>query len=118
MYIADIQKTYAMVIGAVLLLVGLIGFVNNPIFGLFGVNAAQNALHLIVGALGVWLSMKGSAMAYNKWLGIGAAVVGVLGFVPVINGLLASIFNINAAISVLHILIAVVSLGVVYGLKK
>ena len=118
MYIADIGKTYAMVIGAVLLLVGLIGFVSNPIFGVFGVNALQNVLHLVGGALGVWFGMKGSAKAYNQWLGIVAGVVGVLGFIPGASDALASVFGINTAISGLHIVIAVVSLGIVYGLKK
>ena len=107
-----------MVIGVVLLLVGLIGFVNNPILGLLGVNALQNVLHLVVGALGVWLAMKGNVKPYNQWLGIGALVVGVLGLIPGVTDILASIFGINMAISVLHILIGVVSLGVVYGLKK
>ena len=81
-YIADVQKTYAMVIGAVLLLVGLLGFFPNPLVsstGLFGVNTYQNILHLVGGGLGLWLGSKGSSKAYNMWLGIIAAVVAVLG---------------------------------------
>lgn len=109
-----------MVIGAVLFLVGIIGFVNDPIFGIFGVNAAQNVLHLIGGAIGVWFGMKSAsgAKAYNMWLGVIAGVVGILGFIPGISGVLADIFDINTEISVLHIIIGAVSLGVVYGLKK
>ena len=116
--IADVQKTYAMVIGAVLVLVGLLGFFSNPILGLFGVNAAQNVLHLVGGALGLWLASKGSGKAYNQWLGIIAAVVAVLGFVPGAKDLLTSIFNINMAITYLHAGIAAVSLGVAYGVKE
>ena len=52
------------------------------------------------------------------WLGIVSAVVGVLGFVPGANTLLASIFNINTTISILHIAIGIVSLGVTYGIKE
>ena len=107
-----------MAIGAVLVLVGLLGFFNNPILGLFGVNTAQNLLHIVGGALGLWLATKGSAKAYNQWLGIIAAVVAVLGFVPGAKDLLASIFNINMAITYLHAGIAVVSLGVAYGVKE
>ena len=60
-YIADVQKTYAMVIGAVLVLVGILGFVPNPLVGspdsaLFGVNTAQNILHLVGGAAIVWFA--------------------------------------------------------------
>lgn len=117
-YIADVQKTYAMVIGAVLVLVGIIGFVQAPIFGLFGVNTAQNVLHLVGGAVIVWFGMKGAAKTTNTWLGYISGVVGVLGFVPGASGLLASIFAINTAISGLHIAIGVVSLGVSYGVKE
>ena len=116
--IADVQKTYAMVIGAVLVLVGLLGFVNNPILGLFGVNAAQNVLHLVGGGLGLWLATKGSGKSFNMWLGIIAVVVAVLGFLPVAKGLLADIFNINIAITYLHAAIGIVSLGVAYGVKE
>ena len=110
-----------MVVGAVLVLLGIIGFVNYPILGVFGVNTAQNVLHLVGGALGLWLGSKGSGKAFNMWAGIIALVVGVLWFVPSIggdSGLLASIFAINAAISYLHIAVGIVSLGVAYGVKE
>ena len=114
MRIADVQKTYAMVVGAVLVLLGLVGFVNAPILGIFGVNLAQNLLHLVVGGVIIWQAGKKT----NMWTGIIALVVGVLWFVPGISGLLTSIFAINAAISYLHIAVGVVSLGVAYGVKE
>ena len=117
--IADIQKTSAMVIGAVLALVGIIGFFNAPLLlGVFGINLAQNLLHIVGGALGIWLASKGSGMSYNKWLGIVAVVVAVLGFIPGANTLLANIFNINMAITYLHAAIGIVSLGVTFGIKE
>jgi len=112
--IADVQKTYANVLGVVLLLVGVVGFFNNPILGLFGVNTAQNLLHLVGGVLGLWLGGKN----FNKWTGLLALLVGVLWFLPVTGDLLASLFGINTEISVLHLLIGVVSLGVTYGVKE
>ena len=114
MHIADVQKTYAMVIGAVLVLLGLVGFVNAPILGIFGVNLAQNLLHLVGGGIIIWQAGKKT----NMWTGIIALVVGVLWFVPGASGLLASIFAINAAISYLHIAVGIVSLGVAYGVKE
>ena len=117
-YIADVQKTYAMVIGVVLVLLGLIGFVSAQILVVFGVNAAQNVLHLVGGALGIWLATKGSGKAFNMWTGIIALVVGILWFIPGVGGLLTTIFQINAAISYLHIAVGVVSLGVAYGVKE
>lgn len=120
--IADVQKTYAIVIGAVLVLVGILGFIPGIgaplLLNIFGVNAAQNVLHLAGGAVILWYGYKGSGKPTNMWLGIVSAVVGVLGFIPGAKDLLETIFGINAAISVLHLAIAVVSLGVAYGVKE
>lgn len=116
--IADVQKIYAMVIGAVLVLLGLVGFVQAPVLGIFGVNVAQNILHLAGGAVILWFAYKGSAKPTNMWTGIVALVVGVLWFIPGASDLLASIFAINAAISYLHLAVGVVSLGVAYGVKE
>ena len=116
--IDSIQKVYAMVVGAVLVLLGLLGFVQAPILGIFGVNMAQNILHLVGGALGLWLGYSGSGKNYNMGLGIVAAVVAVLGLVPPTATLLESIFAINPAITWLHAGVAVVSLGVAFGVKE
>lgn len=78
----------------------------------------QSVLHLIAGGFGVWQGTKGDGKSYNMIIGWIGAVLGVLGFVPVVSGLLASWFNINLAISWLHIVIGIVSLGVYYGVKS
>lgn len=117
-HIVDVQKTYAMVLGVVLVLLGLVGFVNNPVLGLFGVNLYQNLLHLVGGAVVLWFGYKGAGKATNMWLGVIALVVGVLGLVPGAKDLLASLFSINMAITYLHLAVGVVSLGVSYGVKE
>ncbi len=114
----DVQKLYAMVIGAVLALVGVLGFFMNPILGLFGVNTYQNILHLVGGALGLWFGNSGSGKSFNMYLGIVSAVVAVLGFIPATATLLLSLLGINPAITYLHAAIALVSLGVAYGVKE
>ena len=111
---ANFQKKYAQVIGTVLVLIGLIGFFRNPLFRLFGVNAAQNLLHAIGGAIIVWQAGKTA----NKMLGIIGVVIAMLGFIPGTDELLASVFGINLAMSVLHLLIGIVSLGAAYGAKE
>ena len=112
--IGSVQKTYAMVIGVVLLLVGLIGLFTQNIIG-FGVNILQSILHIIGGGLGVWLASKNKPKGYNMWLGYIAVVVVLLGFiVPGLNTLL----NINTATTWLHVVIAVVSLIVAFGTKE
>ncbi len=77
-----------------------------------------NILHLVGGAVGVWLGMKGNARTYNMALGIIAAVVGVLGLVPGAKDILADVFAFDMNFAILHIVIGAVALGIVYGLKK
>ena len=113
----NIQKLYAMVIGGVLVVVGLMGFFMNPVLGLFTVNAAHNVVHLVSGALGLWLANAGKAQMFNTWFGGIYAVIAVLGFIPVTATLLSNLLAMNMADTVLHAALGLVSLGVAFGVK-
>ena len=115
------QKTFALILGVVLLLVGVLGFINNPLVGddgLFGTNMYQDVLHLIAGAFGVYVGTKGMGPGFNMTLGWSGIALGVLGFIGPIADLFASLLNINTAITVLHLAIGVVCLLVYYGSSK
>ena len=115
------QKTFALILGVVLLLVGVLGFIDNPLVGddgLFGTNPMQNVLHLIAGAFGVYVGTKGMGPGFNMTIGWIGIVLGVLGFIGPIADLFASLLNINTAITVLHLAIGVVCLIVYYGASK
>ena len=118
---ASVQKTFALILGIVLLLVGILGFFDNGIVGdtgYFGTNTFQDILHLIAGAIGIYAGTKGEGRGYNATLGWIALIVGILGFVPTIDTMLADYLSINTEISVLHIVIGIVSLGVYYFVKE
>ncbi len=56
-------KMIAMVIGVTLLLVGVLGFVTPSLFGLlpkFGYTIVDNVVHLVLGALGVYVGRMAS----------------------------------------------------------
>ncbi len=115
------QKTFALILGVVLLLVGVLGFFENPLVGdsgLFGTNTYQDVLHLIAGAFGVYVGTKGMGPGFNMTIGWAGIVLGVLGFISPIATLFASLLNINTAITVLHLAIGVVCLLVYYGSNK
>jgi hypothetical protein len=107
-------KTAATVIGAVFILVGILGFIPNPLLsptGLFQVNTAHNLVHLISGAVllaGAYTEIGASLTL--KIVGVVYALVAVLGFVmggPMLLGLVA----VNHADHFLHVLLAVVILA-------
>jgi hypothetical protein len=119
-----LAQVYVMALGAVLVLVGIIGFLVEPSFGvgdsaergtliLFDINGWHNVVHLLSGIVG--LAMVGSA-AKARLFAIGYGVVYVLvtilGFAVGDGGLLLSIIPINTADNLLHLAIAVTGIAV------
>jgi len=114
----DVHKTYALVIGIVAGIIGIWGFFSGSILGIFGVNGLQSVLHLIAAVTGIYAGTKGDGHTYGKVLGWISLALGVLGFIPGISDLFLTLFNINTATSVLHLLVGIISLGLVFGVKK
>lgn len=116
------QVTVALLFGAVLVLVGVLG----PILGgangdliVFGRNYLHDFVHLASGAAGLvagFVARGKHAANYNRTLGIVYLVVTVLGFVAA--GFTASLLNINLADNLLHMALAVAFLGVGFGLNE
>ena len=118
-----LAKTWMTIAGIALLGAGLIGFLpDNPIASndpdaLFRVNAAHNVVHLITGALALWigLGMRGRELA-NATIGFGVlyAVVAVLLIVdPTLFGLFSDA-PANGLDHALHAALAIVSIALGY----
>ncbi len=111
-----VQKTYAFILGLVLLIVGIWGFFTQSILGIFGVNTLQSVLHVIAGLFGLYVGTSGEGSGYNSVIGWIGIILGILGFVAA--DLLISLLNINSSITYLHIVLGVLSLIVYYGASK
>ena len=119
---ASTQKTFALILGIVLLLVGILGFIGGGLGivrdGYFGTNAVQDVLHIIAGLIGIWIGTKGEGPGYNMSIGWIGIVLGIIFFIPGLDSLLTNYLNINRNISILHIVIGIAALGVYYGTHK
>lgn len=128
------NASVAKVFGIVLLVVGIIGFFPNPIVGdpgaadeaqdrtgaaeegaIFGANLVHDLVHVASGLVAIaagFLSSTPEKHSKQFNLGFGAvyAVVTLLGFVALDT--MRSLLAINMADNILHLLIAVVLLGV------
>lgn len=108
------SKTLAMIFGVVFVLVGLLGFVNMPILGLFEVNVLHNLVHIILGIILIAGSRSmnpKAAVSSMKTVGIIYLIVAVLGFVLVpVSGKLLGLVQMNAADNWLHLVLGVVLL--------
>lgn len=108
------------VLGAVFVIVGLLGFVmDSPLLGLFAVNATHNVIHLLSGILAIAFASMGTAKAvmYAKVFGIVYLLVAILGFVQG-DGNLLGLVAINGADNILHVLLAAILLWVGFGMSK
>jgi len=114
---ASTQKTFAFILGIVLLILGIWGLFTESVLG-FGVNIAQSVLHIIAGAFGLYVGTKGSGSGFNKTIGYIGILLAILGFIPQTASLLADSLNVNMAITWLHAVVGVVALIVGYTLKE
>jgi hypothetical protein len=107
-------KTAALVIGVVFVLVGILGFIPNPLLsptGIFMVNTTHNLVHIVSGLAllaGVYTDIGASLML--KIVGVVYAIVAILGLVMGGNMLLGLV-AVNHADHWLHVLLAVVILA-------
>ena len=119
-----LAQVYALTLGAVLVAVGLLGFLVEPSFGIgdsaqrgtliaFDINGWHNVVHVLSGVVG--LALAGTAAKARLYcIGYGAVyiLVTILGFVVGDGGLLLSLIPINTADNVLHLAIALTGLGI------
>lgn len=115
-------KKLALVIGAVFLLVGILGFIpaatpNHKLLGLFMVGGIHNIIHLLSGVLAIAGAMMSEkyAQLYFRVFGSVYALVTVIGFVQ--KDSVLGIFPVNTADNFLHLFLAVVILAIGFGVK-
>lgn len=107
-------KTVVMILGVVFVLIGVLGFFNDPILGIFEVDAVHNVVHLASGLVALFAASMGEsgAKTFAKIFGVVYGLVAVLGLVMGTDEKLLGLMEINNADNWLHILLAVVFLFV------
>jgi len=112
---ASIQKTVALVVGIVFVLVGILGFIpalvpGSALLGIFEVNVLHSIVHVLFGVLGIAAAYTGLSRLYNRVIGIVYLVLFLLGLIPVlyINGALLGLVSINLADNLLHLVVGAV----------
>lgn len=110
-------KTMAVLFGVVFLVVGVLGFVpgvtkDQMLLGIFHVNPAHNAVHLLSGVVALFCGMNSVAASrtYFKIFGLVYAAVAVMGFLNPGDTMLLGLISNNMADTWLHVAIAAVSL--------
>ena len=116
-------QLYALVVGGTLVLAGILGFFYSTsfgdpgevdeVFGLLGVNAWHNLVHIATGAVGLYALRYGAAGArtYAGVLGLVYVAIAVWGFILGSDGNILGFIPVNTEDSVLHSILGLVGLG-------
>ena len=106
-------KGYAVVVGAVLTLVGILGFVkgDTPFMGL-EFTTTHNAVHLITGLIGLVAGLSGGgkgSRAFAQVFGVIYTLVAILGFASVPASLVTAL-HLNTPYNVIHLVVGLLGL--------
>lgn len=113
-------RLYATVVGGLLVIVGIVGFFYSASFGApgkveqalgaFSVNGWLNVLHILSGAIGLFVA-GWAARRYALWLGIFYLALAIWGFVLGGGGPILGFIPVNADDDVLHLTLGLAGVG-------
>ena len=107
-------KKVVRALSIVFILLGVIGFFNDPILGVFDVDLEHNIIHLLSGIVGFIMSAKyDTAKLFARGFGVIYGLVTILGFMmPEGEGELLGFMHINMADNFLHLFLSAVFLAI------
>jgi hypothetical protein len=121
----NLNKTAAIVFGAVFVLVGLLGFVGplapkGALLGVFAVSPLHNIVHLAGGIVLLAAALTGGGANSRVTLLIFGAVYGLVTILGLIAGATLTSLGvaINSADNVLHLVLTIALLGVPLAVKQ
>lgn len=111
-------KTYVLILGIILVLLGVLGFVTplapgGNLFGVFATGTMHSLTYLVCGALALACAAAGGTYpkTYAKVFGVIFGLFTIIGFM-VSDGEVLGLLNVNQPDNVLHLVIAVSALYV------
>jgi hypothetical protein len=112
-------RTYAGIVGVVIILIGVVGLLagEEPLLGLVNIDIVEDLVHLLTGGLLAYVGFgqRDEGLARNVVGGLGAVylLVGLLGFfVPMLLGLIPHGFSVVD--NIIHLVLGVASLAVAF----
>jgi len=114
-------QVYAFVIGGALVIAGIVGFFYSAsfgapgkvhdVFGVLGVNAWHNLVHIATGAIGLLSLGYAAARTYSLALGVVYVAIAVWGFIIGDGHSILGFIPVNTEDNLLHVIIGVTGLG-------
>jgi len=113
-------RLYATLIGAALVVFGIVGFFYSAsfgspgkvddVFGAFPVNGWLNVIHIVTGAIGLLVAGY-AARQYALWLGVIYLVIAAWGFIIGSGDSILGFIPVNTEDNFLHLILGVLGVG-------
>jgi hypothetical protein len=120
-------RLYASLVGAALVVAGIVGFFYSSsfgspgevdeVFGAFAVNGWANVLHVLTGALGLFVASYASRW-YSLWLGALYAVLAFWGFALGPGGAILGFLPVNTGTNLLHLALGALGVAAALGTPR
>lgn len=120
---ASPAQLYATLVGAVLVIAGIIGFFYSAsfggpgevddVFGILAVNAWHNIFHIVTGAAGL-LAVGYAARQYALWFGVLYLIVALWGFIVGNGDSILGFIPVNTEDNFLHLILGVLGVGAAF----
>ena len=114
-----IVRTYAQILGIVLILVGIVGLLlgDGLLLGILNIDVVEDIVHILTGGLLAYVGFSrldlGAARSVVAAFGVVYLLVGILGFIlPNVFGLIPSAYTVFD--NLLHLVLGVLSLVIVF----
>jgi hypothetical protein len=123
-----INRTFALALGIVFILLALIGFFTparnatgvQGLFNILDVDLVHNLIHLITGVIAIIAALGGQARTFNQVFGLIYLLLGLLGLFPFLyfppgtfdtdRGLFLGIMHLNAADHAFNLLVGLAAI--------
>jgi hypothetical protein len=120
-------RLYATLVGAVLVVAGILGFFYSAsfgspgtvddVFGIFAVNGWLNVLHILTGALGLLVAGYASRQ-YSFLLGVAYVALAAWGFVLGSGSSILGFLPVDSADSLLHLALGLLGIAAALGTPR
>ncbi len=104
------RSSFTLTLGVLLLIEGVWGLFSPVVFGVLSTNLLHSLIHLALGIAGIWCGRAGRVRGYLLFVGGLLLAVGLLWFVPGVQGIIVRLLNANRPVACVNIGVGIVAL--------
>jgi uncharacterized membrane protein len=102
-------SVFALLLGCFLLVEGIWGLMDPPVFGILATNDLHAVIHIVLAIIGLCMGVAGRGRNYSIFVGSLLLIVGICFFIPGADKFVTRLLNISKEVALLNIGIGVLA---------